>query len=71
MSTTYEAILAAAHQIPCCGFGVVANAAGEDGLTHQDVERRTAQARGRLAAMLRALLTTDPSVANPARSNGA
>jgi len=71
MSTTYEAILAAAHRIPCCGFGVVANAAGEDGLTHQDVERRTGQARGRLAAMLRALLTTDPSVANPARSNGA
>lgn len=61
MSTTYEAILAAAHNVPCCGFGVVANAAGEDGLTHEDVERRTAAARGRLATLLRALLATDPT----------
>lgn len=63
MSTTYEAILAASQGVPCCGLAVVANAAGEDGLTHHDVETRTAAARGRLAALLRSLLATDPVAA--------
>jgi len=57
MSTTYEAILAAAHQIPTCGLGVVTNAAGSEALSHIEVQQESARARDRLAAVIRALLT--------------
>jgi len=56
MSTTYEAILAAAHGVPCCGLGVVTNAAGSEALSHVEVERESGKARGRLAAIVRALV---------------
>jgi purine-nucleoside phosphorylase len=56
MSTTYEAILAAAHRVPCCGLGVVTNAAGSEALSHVEVERESGKARARLAALIRALV---------------
>lgn len=56
MSTTYEAILAAAHRVPCCGLGVVTNAAGSEALSHVEVERESGKARTRLAALIRALV---------------
>jgi purine-nucleoside phosphorylase len=56
MSTTYEAILAAAHGVPTCGLGVVTNAAGSEALSHIEVQQESARARGRLAALIRALL---------------
>ncbi|MFV8750128.1 purine-nucleoside phosphorylase [Nannocystaceae bacterium ST9] len=56
MSTTYEAILAAAHRVPCCGLGVVTNAAGSEALSHVEVERESIKARGRLVAILRKLI---------------
>jgi purine-nucleoside phosphorylase len=56
MSTTYEAVLAAAHRVPCCGLGVVTNAAGSEALSHVDVEREASKARARLAALIRALI---------------
>lgn len=57
MSTTYEAILAAAHGVPACGLGVVTNAAGDDDLSHAEVEVESAKARARLATLIRGLLT--------------
>ncbi|MFO7564150.1 MAG: purine-nucleoside phosphorylase [Enhygromyxa sp.] len=57
MSTTYEAILAAAHGVPTCGLGVVTNAAGSEALSHLEVQQESARARGRLAGLIRALLT--------------
>jgi purine-nucleoside phosphorylase len=56
MSTTYEAILAAAQGVPCCGLGVVTNAAGSEALSHVEVERESGKARGRLAEFIRALI---------------
>ena len=58
MSTTYEAILAAAHGVPTCGLGVVTNAAGSEALSHLEVQQESARARGRLATLIRALITT-------------
>lgn len=57
MSTTYEAILAAAYRVPTCGLGIVTNAAGSEALSHLEVQQESAKARGRLAALIRALLT--------------
>ena len=57
MSTTYEAILAAAHGVPTCGLGVVTNAAGSEALSHLEVQQESARARGRLASLIRALIT--------------
>jgi purine-nucleoside phosphorylase len=57
MSTTYEAILAAAHRVPTCGLGVVTNAAGSEALSHLEVQQESARARGRLSKLIRALLT--------------
>jgi len=59
MSTTYEAILAAAHRVPTCGLGVVTNAAGSEALSHLEVQEESARARGRLAALIRALIVLD------------
>jgi purine-nucleoside phosphorylase len=56
MSTTYEAILAAAHETPTCGLGVVTNAAGSEALSHLEVQAESGRARGRLAALIRLLL---------------
>lgn len=56
MSTTYEAVLAAAHRVPCCGLGVVTNAAGSEALSHVEVERESGKARGRLAGLIRKLV---------------
>ena len=60
MSTTYEAILAAAHGVPTCGLGVVTNAAGSEALSHVEVQEESGKARSRLAALIRALLVADP-----------
>lgn len=56
MSTTYEAILAAAHRVPTCGLGVVTNAAGSEALSHLEVQQESAKARSRLSALIRVLL---------------
>lgn len=56
MSTTYEAMLAAAHRVPTCGLGVVTNAAGSEALSHVEVQQESARARDRLAALIRALV---------------
>ena len=58
MSTTYEAILAAAHSVPTCGLGVVTNAAGSEALSHLEVQQESARARSRLSALIRELLTS-------------
>ena len=58
MSTTYEAILAAAHGTPTCGLGVVTNAAGSEALSHLEVQAESGRARTRLAALIRSLLRT-------------
>ena len=60
MSTTYEGILAAAHGVPACGVGVVTNAAGAQDLSHEEVQERSAAARGRLAAVLAEVLAREP-----------
>jgi purine-nucleoside phosphorylase len=59
MSTTYEAILAAAHQTPTCGLGVVTNAAGSEALSHLEVQAESSRARGRLAGLIRSLLKAE------------
>ena len=56
MSTTYEAMLAAAHGTPTCGLGVVTNAAGSEALSHLEVQEESARARGRLSTLIRTLL---------------
>jgi purine-nucleoside phosphorylase len=60
MSTTYEAILAAAHGTPTCGLGVVTNAAGSEALSHLEVQAESGRARGRLSELIRLLLTSRP-----------
>ncbi len=60
MSTTYEAILAAAHGAYVCGIGVVTNAASQVGLSHEEVQQRTLEARPQVAALLRELLAESP-----------
>ena len=61
MSTTYEAILAAAHRVPTCGLGVVTNAAGSEALSHLEVQEESGKARSRLAQLVRALLRSQDS----------
>jgi purine-nucleoside phosphorylase len=56
MSTTYEAILAAAYRTPCVGLGVVTNAAGDKGLSHLEVQERAKEARTRLATLVQSLV---------------
>ncbi|HEY8375674.1 MAG TPA: purine-nucleoside phosphorylase [Nannocystis sp.] len=60
MSTTYEAILAAAHGAALCGIGVVTNAASAVGLSHDEVQERTRAARPHVARLLRDLLAQAP-----------
>lgn len=60
MSTTYEGILAAAHGAVLCGIGVVTNAAGQAGLSHEEVQLRSNEARARVASLLRGLLAGPP-----------
>ena len=60
MSTTYEALAAAEFGVPVVGLGVVTNAAGAEDLSHEDVQRRSDAARGRMAALLRPLLGDPP-----------
>lgn len=57
MSTTYEAIMAAAHGVPCCGVGVVTNVAGAVGLSHIEVQELAGKARARLGGLLGAFLS--------------
>ena len=59
MSTTHEAILAAAHGVPTCGLGVVTNAAGSEALSHLEVQEESAKARSRLAKLIRSLLRSN------------
>lgn len=63
MSTTYEAILAAAHGASVCGVGVVTNAAGQSGLSHDEVQERSNEARAHMAMLLRGLLAQAPDAA--------
>lgn len=58
MSTTYEAILCAAHGVPVLGLGVVTNGAGQTGLSHVEVQERSNEARGQIAAMLGAVVAS-------------
>lgn len=60
MSTTYEAIAAAAHRVPCAGLAIVTNAAGADGLSHEEVKERSNEARASLAELLIAVLSAPP-----------
>jgi purine-nucleoside phosphorylase len=62
MSTTYEAILAAAHGTPTCGLGVVTNAAGSEALSHLEVQAESGRARGRLSELIRSLLSSPPAL---------
>lgn len=52
MSTTYEAIVAASRGVPCGGLAIVTNAAGADGLSHDEVKERSNEARATLAKVL-------------------
>ena len=52
MSTTYEAVLAAAYGAPCCGLGVVTNAAGDQGLSHADVQKVAKASRAKMAGIV-------------------
>jgi purine-nucleoside phosphorylase len=56
MSTTYEAIAAAARGGRTCALAVVANAAGAAGVAHDDVCAKIRPAAKRLGAVLRALI---------------
>ena len=60
MSTTYEAILCAAHAVPVLGLGVVTNGAGQTGLSHLEVQARSNEARAQISALLGALLAGSP-----------
>jgi purine-nucleoside phosphorylase len=63
MSTTYEAILAAAHSVPCAGIAVVTNVAGVSGLNHDEVQHHADRAREGLARLLAGLFGLSPSEA--------
>jgi purine-nucleoside phosphorylase len=52
MSTTYEAILAAAEGARSCGVAVVTNAAGVPGSSHEEVQARSEAALSRLGGLL-------------------
>jgi len=52
MSTTYEAILAAAHGVPCAALVLITNVAGAVGLSHDEVQARADAARERLSALV-------------------
>lgn len=56
MSTTYEAVLCAAHQVPVAGIGVVTNGAGQTGLSHHEVQARSNEARVQIGGLIGALL---------------
>ncbi len=57
MSTTYEAVLCAAHGVPVAGVGVVTNGAGQTGLSHHEVQARSNEARVRIGSLIGALMT--------------
>lgn len=61
MSTTYEAIAAAGRGVPCAGLAIVTNAAGADGLSHEEVKERSNEARASLARLLIDVLKTPPA----------
>ena len=60
MSTTYEAVVAASRKIPCAGLAIVTNAAGADGLSHDEVKERANGARSTLARLLIDVLGAGP-----------
>lgn len=62
MSTTYEAILAAAHGAAVAGIGVVTNAASQVGLSHDEVQAHTRAARPEVARLLRGLVAQSPGL---------
>jgi purine-nucleoside phosphorylase len=61
MSTTYEALLAAAEGASILGISVVTNVAGVVGLSHSEVQERSDAALPDLAALLGAALAGDPN----------
>jgi len=56
MSTTYEAILAAANGAKTCGVAVVTNFAGAVGSSHEEVQARSEAALSRLGGLLAELI---------------
>ncbi len=60
MSTTYEAVLCAAHSVPVLGMGVVTNGAGQTGLSHHEVQARSNDARAQISELLGALFAGSP-----------
>jgi purine-nucleoside phosphorylase len=60
MSVTYEALEAAAAGARVCGLAVVTNRAGTSGSDHGEVQRRSAAARARVAALLAGLFAAAP-----------
>ena len=62
MSTTYEAVAAASRGVPCAGLAIVTNAAGADGLSHDEVKERSNEARSTLARLLIDVIKAAPGV---------
>ncbi|MEE9386043.1 MAG: purine-nucleoside phosphorylase [Nannocystaceae bacterium] len=56
MSTTYEAICAAARGARTCGLALITNTAAAVGLSHDDVQARAHTAHDTLAALIRGIL---------------
>lgn len=62
MSTTYEALLAAAEGASLLGISVITNVAGVVGLSHTEVQERSDAVLPELASLLGAALAGDPVV---------
>jgi purine-nucleoside phosphorylase len=65
MSTTYEAILAAAHGVPCAALVLITNVAGAVGLSHDEVQERADGARERLCGLVVDLLREPAPASRP------
>lgn len=61
MSTTYEAVLGAAHQTPVAGIGLVTNTAGASGLSHEEVQAQGEASRVEILKLMVDLLGQAPS----------
>lgn len=56
MSTTYEAVLGAAHGLPVAGVGLVTNSAGATGLSHEEVQAQGEASRQEILKLMIDLL---------------
>lgn len=59
MSTTYEAILGAAHGVPVAGMGLVTNSAGATGLSHEEVQAQGEASRAEILKLMIDVLGQD------------